>query len=155
MARNRKMRSIGPAVKGKRRWRNCWRRRPAAGRRNESPDSSPRLGAASPRDAISKALPRLYAGGREFVKRSGCMSCHHNMLQAIVYSAVRSRDIAVDAEEVRNNINNWSRWLNGNREGLFQDADLPGADTTSGYLLVALEAEGHPRDRATDALVHT
>ena len=45
-------------------------------------------------------------------------------------------------------------WLNGNREGLFQDADLPGGDTTSGYLLLALDADGHLRDRATDALVH-
>ncbi len=123
--------------------------------RTESPDSSPRLGAASPRDAISKVLPRLYAGGREFSKRSGCMSCHHNMLQALVYSTARSRAIAVDAAEVRNNYQQLVAWLNGNREGLFQDADLPGADTTSGYLLLALEAEGHPRDRGTDALVHS
>jgi N-acyl-D-amino-acid deacylase len=122
--------------------------------RSESSGSSPRLGAASPRDAISKALPRLYAGGREFFKRSGCVSCHHNMLQAIAYSAARSRDIAVDAEEVRNNYQQLVAWLNGSREGLFQGIDLPGADTTSGYLLVALEAQGHPRDRATDALAH-
>ena len=122
--------------------------------RSELSDSSPRLGAATPREAVAKALPRLYEGGREFFKRSGCMSCHHNMLQSVAYSAARSKGIAINADEVRSNYQQLLSWLNGNREGLFQDADLPGGDTTAGYLLLALEADGHPRDRATDALVH-
>jgi ankyrin repeat protein len=122
--------------------------------RSEVSDSSPRLGAATPRDAVNKALPRLYEGGREFFKRSGCMSCHHNMLQSAAYSIARSRGIATNADEVRKNYQQLLSWANGNREGLFQDIDLPGGDTTSGYLLLALGAVGHPRDRATDALVH-
>jgi hypothetical protein len=118
------------------------------------PDSSPRLRATTAREAITKALPRLYEGSREFFKRSGCMSCHHNMLQSMAYSAARAKGIQINNEEVRNNYQQLLSWLHGNREGLFQDVDLPGGDTTSGYLLLALEADGHPRDRATDALVH-
>jgi hypothetical protein len=37
---------------------------------------------------------------------------------------------------------------------LLQDLPFPGENTTAAYLLFGLEADGHRRDRATDAVVH-
>jgi hypothetical protein len=115
---------------------------------------APRLGAETARDAIAKALPSLYGGSREFFKRSGCASCHHNMLPALAFSEARSKGIRVSADQVRQNTVQLESWLQGNREGLFQDVSLPGGEITSSYLLWALKSEGHERDRATDAVVH-
>src|SRR5262249_30506235 len=122
--------------------------------RSVSRATVPLLGAATPREAIAKAMPPLYKGGREFFKRSGCTSCHNNILPAIAYAEVRSKGIDVNGEDLRQNYLQSAAWLTGNREGLFQDASLPGGDTTAGYLLWSLKAEGHARDLATDALVH-
>jgi ankyrin repeat protein len=119
-----------------------------------SPGTEPLLGAAAPQEAIARALPPLYQGGRDFFKRSGCISCHHNILPSIAFSEVRSKGIEVSAEDVRQNYLQMAAWLNGNREGLFQDVPLSGGETTAVYLLWGLKASGHERDRATDALIH-
>ncbi|HUS04995.1 MAG TPA: ankyrin repeat domain-containing protein, partial [Bryobacteraceae bacterium] len=117
--------------------------------------SAPRLlGAAGPQEAIAKALPLLYNGGREFFKRSGCASCHHNLLPAVAFSAAKSRGIAVDAPSVRQNYLQSAAWVKGNRQSLLQDIRFPGGATTAAYLLWGLEADGHRRDLATDALAH-
>ncbi|MBK5294351.1 MAG: ankyrin repeat domain-containing protein [Acidobacteriia bacterium] len=122
--------------------------------RSAPPGMRPLLGAASPQQAIVKALPLLYGGSREFFKRSGCTSCHHNMLPAVAFSLARSKGIALDTEKVRQNYLQSAAWVNGNREGLFQDVRFPGGDTTAAYLMWGLKADGHRRDRATDALAH-
>lgn len=121
--------------------------------RSDLPDNSTHLGATTPRDAIAKTLPTLYGGSREFFKRSGCASCHHNILPALAFAQVRAKGIELSRDGVRQNYLQLEAWLDGNREGLFQDIGLPGGDTTAGYLLWGLKAEGHERDRATDALV--
>ncbi len=126
-----------------------------AGNARVDPSAAPNLlRAGGPRPAIAKALPLLYQGSREFFKRSGCASCHHNMLPALAFSAARSKGIPVDTEKVRQNHQQSAAWLGGNREGLLQDLRLPGGDTTAAYLIWGLEADGQTRDRATDALVH-
>lgn len=122
--------------------------------RGEPPAMRPLLGAGNPQQAIVKALPLLYEGSREFFKKSGCAACHHNILPALAFSVARSKGIAVDKEKVRRNYLQSAAWLNGSREGFFQDLRFPGGDTTAAYLLWGLEADGHRRDRATDALVH-
>jgi ankyrin repeat protein len=113
-----------------------------------------RLGAATPRQAITAALPLLYDGGAEFFKRSGCTSCHHNMLPAVSFAAVRSGGIAVNSERVRRNYLQSTAWVNGNREAFFQDVRFAGGATTVAYLLWGFDSDGHRRDRATDAVVH-
>jgi ankyrin repeat protein len=115
---------------------------------------APRLNAPTPRAAIEKALPLLYEGGREFFKRSGCTSCHHNMLPSVAYRQARIKSIVVDEDKARRNYLQSVAWIKGGQDRLLQDIRLPGGDTTAAYLLYSLEAEGHPRDRATDALVH-
>jgi ankyrin repeat protein len=113
-----------------------------------------RLKAGTPRAAIEKALPLLHDGGREFFKRSGCVSCHHNMLPAVAFSLARARGIGVDDERVRRNSEQSVAYLKGNQETLFQGVQLTGTDSTVAYLLWGLSADGYPRDRATDAAAY-
>ena len=122
--------------------------------RGEAAAEGQRLGASSPREAIAKALPPLYDGGREFFKNSGCTSCHHNSLPAIAFSLARSKGIALDEEKVKRNYLQSVAWITGNQEGLLQDVRLPGGDTTAAYVLWSFEADRRQRDRSTDALVH-
>ena len=112
------------------------------------------LGATKPEQAITAALPLLYQGGREFFKRSGCTSCHHNVLPAVAFAAARARGIAIDADQVRRNYLQSTAWINGNREEFFQDVRFPGGATTAAYLFWGLDSDEHRRDRATDAMVH-
>jgi ankyrin repeat protein len=118
------------------------------------PTDSPRLGAATPRQAISAALPLLYDASAEFFKRSGCTSCHHNVLPAIAFAAARSAGIFVNSEKVRRNYLQSAAWVNGNREAFFQDVRFAGGATTVAYLLWGLDSDRHDRDRATDAAIH-
>jgi ankyrin repeat protein len=123
-------------------------------RPGEPNDERPHLRAGSPRQAIGKALPLLYDGGREFFKRSGCTSCHHNVLPAIAFSQARSAGLPVDEEKARRNSLQSVAWITGSQDGFLQDVRVPGADTTAAYLLWGLAADGHRRDRATDAVAH-
>jgi ankyrin repeat protein len=119
-----------------------------------APEERHRLKAESPRAAIEKAVPLLYEGGREFFKRSGCTSCHHNMLPAVAFSLARAKGIKLDDEKVRRNSQQSVAWLKGNQQTLMQDVRFPGGDITAAYMLWELAAERYPRDRATDAAAH-
>jgi ankyrin repeat protein len=112
------------------------------------------LGATSPAQAITTALPLLYEGGREFFQRSGCASCHHNALPAIAFSLARSHGIPVDAERARRNYLQSVAYLSGNTERFLQNIRIPGGDTAASFLTWGLTADEHPRDRLTDAVVH-
>ena len=114
----------------------------------------PRVKAESPRAAVEKALPLLYESNREFFKRSGCVSCHHNMLSALAFSVARARGISLDAAKVRHNSQQSVAYLKGNQEALLQGVPLTGTDSTVARLLWGLSADGIPRDRATDAAVY-
>ena len=121
---------------------------------SEASNQQPLLKAWTPRAAVEKALPLLQEGGREFFKRSGCVSCHHNMLPAVAFSLARGRGIGVDEEKVRRNSQQSIGYLKGNQETLFQGVQLTGTDTTVAYPLWGLSADGYPRDRATDAAAY-
>jgi hypothetical protein len=112
------------------------------------------LQAADPRAAIEKALPPLLDSGREFFKRSGCTSCHHNALPAVACSMARAKGIKVDEERARRNYLQSIAWVRGAQDALLQDVRLPGDNITTSYLSWQFEADGHRRDRAADALVH-
>lgn len=122
--------------------------------RPEPADAGSRLKATTPRAAIERALPLLYEGGREFFKRSGCTSCHHNMLQALAFAHARRKGTILDEAKVRSNYQQSLAWVKGSQQGLLQDIAFGGENTNSAYLLWQFEADGHVRDRATDAVVH-
>jgi len=68
--------------------------------RCDLPTEDPHLNPRTARAAIEKALPLLYEGGREFFKRSGCTSCHHNVLPALAFSLARAKGVVVQEEKI-------------------------------------------------------
>jgi hypothetical protein len=122
--------------------------------RQEPPDRAALLNAPSPQMAIEKALPLLYDGAKEFFKRSGCTSCHHNVLPSVAFAAARAKGIAVDGEKVKRNTQQSVAWLKGSREPILHDMPFPGGDTTLAYLLWQLESDGYRSDGITDAVFH-
>jgi ankyrin repeat protein len=82
-----------------------------------------------------KLFPCCMKEAVSFFKRSGCTSCHHNMLQAVAFREARKKGISLDDEKVRRNYQQSLAWVKGSQQGLLQDIAFPGENTNSAYLL--------------------
>jgi ankyrin repeat protein len=108
--------------------------------------------AASPRDAVARSLPLLQRTDVSFLRKSGCVSCHHNSLTAMTVAAARRSGLPVDEEIARRQLRTIGDYVEGWRERILQGMGIPGDTDTAGYILLGLAAERYPRDDATDAL---
>lgn len=108
--------------------------------------------AESPRAAVERSLPLLQKVDDLWIKKSGCVSCHHNSVAAIAVSAARAKGIKVDEaiarQQTREVAANLERW----RDRILQGIPMGGAAATISYLMVGLGATGYPSDAATDAM---
>jgi ankyrin repeat protein len=108
----------------------------------------------SPGAAVQRALPLLQRSSARFYEGGGCVSCHHNLMTASTIARARQRGFAVDEDLVRQASAILARDIEAKREQTLQGVFAPGGQaTTTGYLLMALEADGQPASLATDALV--
>jgi ankyrin repeat protein len=122
-----------------------------------SPPSVPRAvgaAAATPaaiRAAVERSLPTLQRIDIPFIKKTGCVSCHHNSLVSMaVDAASRNRyriDEALAAEQRRIIAGYLESW----RERTLQNIPIAGGVDTVSYLLLGTRAAGQPPDIATDA----
>jgi ankyrin repeat protein len=105
----------------------------------------------SPRAAVERVLPMLQASSKQFYDRGGCVGCHHNLQMALTVQEARRTGIQVDeilaAEERATMARDIDIWREQSLQGIVAPG---GAATTTGYLLMALDAQGHPADTATD-----
>jgi ankyrin repeat protein len=108
--------------------------------------------AASARDAIARSLPLLQQTDVSFLRKSGCVSCHHNSLTAMTVAAVRRSGLPVDEDVARRQLRTIGDYIEGWRERVLQGMGIPGDADTVSYILLGLAAESYPRDEATDAL---
>ncbi len=122
-----------------------------AGRGSGPPEVKP-TPAASSRAAVERALPLLQRADVTFLRKAGCVSCHHNSLTAMTVSAARKAGIPVDEQAARNQRKDIGTYIEAWRERLLQGQGIPGDSDSAGYLLVGLAAEEYPPDPATDAL---
>ena len=102
--------------------------------------------------AITRSLPLIQKADEQFLKKAGCVSCHHNSVGAMTVSLARARRLPVNeaiasrqAKAINDYLHNWS-------DRALQGIGIPGDTTTVGYILVGLAAENHPADIATDAM---
>jgi ankyrin repeat protein len=106
----------------------------------------------SPREAVRRSLPLLQRVDELWVRKSGCVSCHHNTLAAMTVAAARAKGIKVDEAIARQQslemAGNVERW----RDRILQGITIGGASATMSYLLVGVGATGYPADAATDAM---
>jgi len=108
--------------------------------------------AESPRVAVERSLPILQRVDDLWIKKSGCVSCHHNTLTAVTVSAARAKGIKVDEAISRQQMLEMAANLDRWRDRTLQGIPIGGAAATISYLMVGLAATGYPSDAATDAM---
>ena len=109
-------------------------------------------GDAAMRGAIEKSIALLQKSDVVFTKNTGCISCHHETLPAMLVAMAGPKRIHVDEAAARLQLQKMLAYLDERRERILQGFDIPGSPATAGYLLIALHAQGQPPSPATDAL---
>ena len=110
--------------------------------------------AGSPRAAVARALPLLQQTDVTFMKKSGCVSCHHNSVAAMAVSLARSKGIRVDDGIARSQAAAIGRYVETWRDRATQGIGIPGDADTVSYILLGLAAEKYPQDTGTDAMAY-
>ncbi|MCA9130340.1 MAG: ankyrin repeat domain-containing protein [Planctomycetales bacterium] len=108
--------------------------------------------ASSVRVAVERSLSLIQKVDMNFLNRTSCISCHHNSLadatigNAIGHGISIDNDLAImQAQKVKSNLEGW-------RERVLQESDVPGAVHTASYILVGFAARKTPPTEMTDAL---
>ncbi len=108
--------------------------------------------ADSARAAVERSLPLLQQNDVSFVKKTGCVSCHHNSLTAMSVAAARASGLKVNDAVARQQATETAAYLDRWRDRALQGIAVGGASATISYILVGLGAERYPADLATDAM---
>jgi hypothetical protein len=87
-----------------------------------------------------------------FLRKSGCVGCHHNTLTTQTIAAARRHGFPVDDEESRQQLKTISAYLESWRDRVLQGIGIPGDSDTIGPILMALADAQFPPDAATDAM---
>lgn len=104
--------------------------------------------------AIKRSLPLLQTSSKTFYDRGGCVACHHNLQTAITVREARRAGFTVDETLAREERATLTRDLDATREQALEGMTVPGGiSTTTGYILMALDAMEVPADESTDALM--
>lgn len=106
------------------------------------------------RAAVSRSLPLLQKTAVEFYRKSGCVSCHHNVLTAMSVAAAATAKFPVDDTLRRKELDTVVADGNGGHDALMQGlVPFGGGPASVGYVLLGLAAEHYRSDLTTDAMV--
>jgi hypothetical protein len=107
------------------------------------------------RQSVEKSIALLQKSGTEFVRVSGCTSCHHQSLPQMAYGVARERGFANDAlkspQQTQNVIAMFKPYLEKMQQG---KASFPNPPISVSYSLLGLAAQGYARDAITEAMAH-
>jgi len=129
--------------------------REAGARQGVPPEApAPRQGQPrSAREAVTKAVALLQPIGPTFFRKTGCISCHHQSLEAMAVKLVRDRRIPVDASVAGHTTKATLAMWSPARENLQQGiGSVPGFVANVSYALVGMALEGAPSNSVTDAV---
>jgi hypothetical protein len=109
------------------------------------------------RRAVQDSLPLLQRADTNFVKNSGCVSCHNNSLTSMTLGLSRKRGFQIDeksdAVQLQANVD----ILEKTRDRMHQGSLLPTLDNFSegilAYQLIGMHDEGYKPDLDTDTAV--
>lgn len=105
------------------------------------------------REAVEKSLSLLQKTGPQFVRVSGCISCHHQVLPAMAMAAARKRGIAFNESGAAKNVEMIIGIWRNIQEYLTMDAhQIPNPPINVSYSLVGLAAAEYPGDETTAAM---
>src|SRR5215813_10039964 len=91
--------------------------------------------------AIQRSIPLLQKTDVTFLKKSGCVSCHHNSLTAMTVSLARRKGFAVDEAVAADQVKAVAKYIEDWRERIVQGVGIPGLQDTMSYILIGLGAE--------------
>ena len=103
------------------------------------------------RAAIERSLPLLQEIDVEFIKRTGCVSCHHNSVVAMAVATARANGYTVNETTAKTQSRVVGAYLDSWRARTLQNHFIAGSQDTISYLLFGLAVEHYPPDAATDA----
>ncbi len=106
------------------------------------------------RQSVEKALALLLTSSPQFVKVSGCVSCHHQNLPAMAASLARERGFAVSRTHVEQNLKMvMAMWRPLGPHMAPGTTKIPNPPIVVSYSLVGLAADNYPADTTTQAMV--
>lgn len=111
--------------------------------------------AARTKEAVESALGLLQKSGAQFVRVSGCTSCHHQSLPQMAIGLARQNGFLVNGQISRQQVAAVIAMFKTARERMLQGTDsIPDAPITVSYALLGLHAEGYAPDETTEAMAH-
>ncbi len=106
------------------------------------------------RTAVESGLEVLQKSGPEFVKKSGCISCHHQSTVAMAVGIAKQRGFHYNEEIASQQQKSVIAMFKPARPILLEASDvIPDMPLTGGYSLLGLAAEKSGADSTTDAMV--
>jgi hypothetical protein len=105
------------------------------------------------RGAVEKAVALLQKSGPQFIKNSGCVSCHNQSLPQMAISAARKSGFTVDDKASADQTQAVLNLYSPAREMMLNEPDrIPDPAITVSYSLLGLAADGHTADPTTEAM---
>ena len=105
------------------------------------------------RASVAKAVSLLQKSGSQFLRTSGCTSCHHQFLPQMALGVARRRGVSVDETAARQQVDATIALLKTVHEQALKNRDrIPDPPIGISYTLIGLAAENYRRDDITDAM---
>jgi hypothetical protein len=100
-----------------------------------------------------RSLPLLQETAVEFYRKSGCVSCHHNVLTAMSVAAARAQHFPVNEMLQRKELETAVADATSGYDVLMQGlVPFGGGPPSVGYVLLGLAHQQYPSDFVTDAM---
>ena len=102
------------------------------------------------RKSVEKSLALLAKSGPQFVRVSGCTSCHHQSLPQMAFALARTRGVPVDEQSAKFQVEATAALLNSAKDVVLKKKEMiPDPTISVSYILLGLHAEKYPADEAT------
>jgi hypothetical protein len=105
------------------------------------------------KDSVQRAIALLQTSGPQFMKVSGCVSCHHQFLPQMTVALARDRGLTVNEDSAGAQTEATIGMFKPLREEMLRSKDrVPDPPISVSYALMAVAAENHPADETTAAM---
>jgi len=106
------------------------------------------------REGVQKSLALLQKSSPQFVRVSGCISCHHEILPTMAMAIARERGIPFSEPDASKAVEaTVAMWKSIRGDMTLDSHKIPNPPIVVSYSLVGLGAAKYPRDETTDAMV--
>jgi ankyrin repeat protein len=116
-----------------------------------APAASAPYTAATLAGRIEKAMALLQPSDDRFVKNTGCISCHHQVLPEVLAALAERKHVQMDAAAAARQARTLASYVEDRRPQALQGLEIPGGPDTLSYLMFALDAQGYAPTETTDA----